>query len=82
MFANETEWLKPVIIPLFGGYITGLHMGGNVVQANFVQFNNDFLGLVEFGMFLQCAFQVFCYRVSAQAQACADISVFASAATM
>jgi len=43
-------------------------LGDKVVQANFVQFNNDFSGLlVEFGMFLQCTFQGFCYRVSAHA---------------
>jgi len=40
MFANETEWLSPAIIPFFG-YITSLSIGqchnsDNIVQANFV----------------------------------------------
>jgi len=48
--------------------LTDLHMGDNNVQKNFVQFNNDFSGLVvELRMFLQCTFQGFFYRVSAQA---------------
>jgi len=35
-------------------------LGDNVVQANFVQFNNDFSGLGdEFGMFLQYKFKGF-----------------------
>jgi len=43
-------------------------LGDSIVNANFVQFDNDFTGLgVEVGMLLQYIFKSFCYQVSAQA---------------
>ena len=45
-------------------------MNDHIVQANFVQFDDDFTGLgTVVGMLLQCTFKSFCHSVSIQAWA-------------
>jgi len=62
IFANETEWLSPLIIPFSHTYNRLSY------KANFVQFINDFAGLgVESGTFLQGPFKSFSHSFSAQA---------------
>ena len=45
MLANETEWLSPVMIPFFFYVQLVSILSDHVVQANFVQFDDDFMGL-------------------------------------
>ena len=63
MLANSAEWLSMLwFVFMYVQMVSTL--GDYIVQANFIQFDNDFTGLgAEVGMFLQCTFKTFLHKL-------------------